>query len=121
MPADPMRYVVLRHDGIPEPHFDFLIEAVPGHDLFTWRAPSWPPRGGEIFERLPDHRCAYLDYEGPVSGNRGHVRRVEAGVCAARLADDALHARLPTGTELSLVRDTPPRWRCAVNGQPPGR
>jgi hypothetical protein len=119
MPADPMRYVVLRHDGIPEPHFDFLIEPETGRELPAWRAPFWPPRGGEIFERLPDHRSAYLDFEGPVSGNRGHVRRVEAGVCAARLTDETLHVRFPAGTELSLVRDAPPHWRCAVNGAPP--
>jgi len=30
-------------------------------------------------EELPDHRIEYLDYEGPVSRNRGSVRRVEAG------------------------------------------
>lgn len=29
--------------------------------------------------RLDDHRSAYLEYEGPVSDNRGHVRRVERG------------------------------------------
>lgn len=29
--------------------------------------------------RLPDHRRLYLDYEGPISDNRGHVRRVRAG------------------------------------------
>jgi hypothetical protein len=29
--------------------------------------------------RLADHRLAYLDYEGPVSGDRGTVRRLDAG------------------------------------------
>ncbi|GAB5404991.1 MAG: hypothetical protein Aurels2KO_32220 [Aureliella sp.] len=29
--------------------------------------------------RLPDHRKKYLDYEGPVSGNRGSVRAVARG------------------------------------------
>ena len=28
---------------------------------------------------LGDHRVAYLDYEGPVSGNRGTVRRWDHG------------------------------------------
>jgi hypothetical protein len=28
---------------------------------------------------LGDHRIAYLDYEGPVSGDRGYVRRLDAG------------------------------------------
>jgi hypothetical protein len=30
-------------------------------------------------ERLADHRLTYLDYEGPVSGDRGSVRRLDAG------------------------------------------
>jgi hypothetical protein len=30
-------------------------------------------------ERLADHRLAYLDYEGPVSGDRGIVRRLDTG------------------------------------------
>ena len=29
--------------------------------------------------RIADHRLAYLEYEGPVSGNRGCVRRLDAG------------------------------------------
>lgn len=30
-------------------------------------------------EQLADHRLAYLEYEGPVSGNRGQVTRWDAG------------------------------------------
>lgn len=29
--------------------------------------------------RLKDHRAAYLEYEGPLSNDRGHVRRLERG------------------------------------------
>jgi len=32
-----------------------------------------------VVTRLADHRLEYLDYQGPVSGNRGHVSRVDAG------------------------------------------
>lgn len=112
MPAESVRYVVLRHDGIPEPHFDFLIESALGRELSTWRTESWPPRDGDVLQRLPDHRHAYLDYEGPLSGDRGQVRRVEAGVCAARLTDGTLHVTFSTGSKLSLVREAPPVWRC---------
>jgi hypothetical protein len=31
-------------------------------------------------ERLADHRVAYLEYEGEISGGRGSVRRVAEGV-----------------------------------------
>ena len=30
-------------------------------------------------EAISDHRTAYLEYEGPVSGGRGQVRRWDAG------------------------------------------
>jgi len=29
--------------------------------------------------RLPDHRQLYLDYQGPISGDRGSVRRLNRG------------------------------------------
>ena len=74
-----LRFVVLRHEGVPEPHFDLMFETAPGSLLATWRAAEWPLRNGTPLERLPDHRRAYLDYEGPVSQNRGHVKRVAAG------------------------------------------
>jgi hypothetical protein len=39
-------------------------------------------RGGEQLaaEMIGDHRPAYLEYEGPVQGGRGHVRRLARGV-----------------------------------------
>ena len=79
MHATPLRYVVLRHEGVPEPHFDVMWESSPGSALTTVRAREWPVAGDAPLERLPDHRRHYLDYEGPVSGNRGHVRRVASG------------------------------------------
>jgi hypothetical protein len=42
-------------------------------------------------ERLADHRLAYLDYEGPVSGDRGSVRRLDAGNFKA-IADSQTYA-----------------------------
>jgi hypothetical protein len=71
------RFVVLTHDH-PCLHWDFMLEneAV----LRTWRLDQPPDSAGEITARpLPDHRLAYLDYEGPVSGNRGEVRRWDRG------------------------------------------
>ena len=34
---------------------------------------------GATCEQLPDHRLAYLEYEGPISGDRGTVSRCDAG------------------------------------------
>lgn len=75
----PLRYAVLHHTGIDPPHFDLMFETTPGSKLSTWRCPHWPPQSGDIFAALGDHRREYLEYEGAVSGNRGHVNRVAAG------------------------------------------
>ena len=37
MAEEPLRYVVLRHEGVPEPHFDVMWEAARGSPLVTIR------------------------------------------------------------------------------------
>ena len=74
-----LRYVVLRHEGVPDPHLDLMFETSPGSMLATWRSQEWPLRTGTPITPLPDHRAAYLTYEGEVSGGRGTVRRVAEG------------------------------------------
>ena len=77
------RYVILQHE-MPAGHedrplhWDLMFE---WHDsLRTWALACEPRAGVEIAaRRLSDHRLAYLDYEGPVSGDRGSVRRWDAG------------------------------------------
>jgi DNA polymerase Ligase (LigD) len=59
-------------------HWDFLLEA--GRSLRAWRLLAEPGPGREVpAEPNADHRLLYLDYEGPVSGDRGNVRRWDAG------------------------------------------
>jgi hypothetical protein len=71
------RFVVLTHDH-PTLHWDLMLEAE--GRLRTWRLAEVPEAGREIpAEPLPDHRLHYLDYEGPVSGNRGEVHRWDQG------------------------------------------
>jgi hypothetical protein len=71
------RFVVLTHDH-PSWHWDFMLETK--GVLRTWRLSAAPDTPGSIYaEPLPDHRLRYLEYEGPVSGDRGHVRRWDAG------------------------------------------
>jgi hypothetical protein len=71
------RFVILEHDH-PALHWDLMLED--GDVLRTWRLAA-PPRPGENVPagRIADHRKAYLDYEGPVSGGRGTVSRWDAG------------------------------------------
>jgi hypothetical protein len=74
------RYVILEHDH-PHLHWDLMLEA--GDVLRTWRLAAPPRAGGTIAaEDIFNHRKAYLDYEGPVSGGRGRVVRWDAGMYA---------------------------------------
>jgi hypothetical protein len=51
-----------------------------GDVLKTWALAQEPQPGRPCTaESLPDHRPAYLDYEGPISGGRGHVTRWDHG------------------------------------------
>ena len=71
------RFVILTHNR-PFLHWDLMLETE--HSLRTWRLLEEPSIGSDVpAERLPDHRREYLDYEGPISGDRGTVRQWDAG------------------------------------------
>lgn len=72
------RYVILEHDH-PHLHWDLMLET--GNVLRTWRLEK-PPQPDEPIEAraLGDHRLAYLEYEGPLTNNRGTVKRWDVGV-----------------------------------------
>jgi hypothetical protein len=92
-------FVILTHDW-PFPHWDFLAEA--GGVLRAWRLLIEPTIGEDVpAEPNFDHRLLYLDYEGPVSGDRGTVARWDAGSCAW-LADEPARAEIElSGTKLT--------------------
>src|SRR2546430_2305604 len=72
------RFVILEHDH-PHLHWDLMLEK--GEVLRTWRLATPPEKGQTIAATfLAGHRLAYLDYEGPLSGNRGCVLRWDAGI-----------------------------------------
>ncbi len=72
------RFVVLEHDH-PVLHWDLMLEA--DAVLQTWRLAQPPALATSAIAAtaLPDHRVIYLDYEGPVSGERGTVQRWDVG------------------------------------------
>lgn len=71
------RFVILTHD-FPQQHWDFMLESA--GVLRTWRLEEEPTHDVSINATpLPDHRLIYLEYEGPVSGNRGQVARWDSG------------------------------------------
>jgi hypothetical protein len=110
------RYVILTHDH-PFPHWDFLLEQQPGGMLRAWRLLSEPAAGACcLAEPLPDHRPLYLDYEGPVSGDRGTVARWDWGEYSPLSTGDApLSLQLQSRRGLTVaslaVWSGRPAWR----------
>ena len=98
-----------------------MLEA--GDHLRCWALANWPsPSGEQWAEALGNHRLAYLEYEGPVSGNRGDVQRQEEGEyellvdtpneVAVRLSGKRLTGRL------TLRRETNDDSRWKVSFEP---
>lgn len=114
------QYVILRHDH-PELHWDLMLEE--GDVLKTWRLPQPPeidPASDETSldlkaEALPDHRLVYLEYEGPVSGDRGEVSRWDRGTFTLLERSEDQMVALLTGEELAgritlKKQDSENRW-----------
>lgn len=91
--------------------------------LVTWRLMELPEFHGAQSNlvdatRLANHRLAYLDYEGEVSGNRGRVDRVDRGelewlkvtpdAFAVRLRGDLFHG------DITLARVDGACWRLTL-------
>ncbi|QEL14905.1 DNA polymerase ligase N-terminal domain-containing protein [Limnoglobus roseus] len=71
------RFAILEHDW-PTRHWDLLLED--GDVLKAWRLLAEPVPGSSVAaEPNFDHRRLYLDYEGPLSGDRGSVMRWDWG------------------------------------------
>ena len=113
------QFVILFHEmpagATRASHWDFMVEQ--NGVLMTW-ALEREPRANEIIEatRLPDHRLAYLDYEGEVSAGRGNVTRYERGeYCLAHNDPDHLLLTLCSQKligRVTLDRDADShRWR----------
>lgn len=76
----PDRYVILHHRLDSGEHWDLMLEQ--GEVLLTWQLLREPVDRESLpipARRIGDHRKAYLDYEGPLTGNRGTVRRIDSG------------------------------------------
>jgi hypothetical protein len=79
------RFALLEHhwDGV---HWDLLLDV--GEALRAWAIDAPVEAGRELPAReLADHRRIYLEYEGPISGGRGWVRRIDGGVYEPRVSE----------------------------------
>jgi hypothetical protein len=85
-----MRFCLLHHTGWPGrlDHYDLMLQIADGIDdrdhvlkTFSILQNELPDglRGGSLVVPCPDHKRLYLDYEGPVSGGRGSVTRIDSG------------------------------------------
>jgi hypothetical protein len=107
----PTRFVILHHRQGDGEHWDLMIER--GDVLETWqlaRNPLTPGPWPIPARRIGDHRKAYLEYEGPVSRNRGHVSRIDAGFVNRIDRTPTCYALQFTGAKLSgefTLADTP--------------
>jgi hypothetical protein len=115
------RFVLLYHecpaDYARPSHWDLMLEA--GNSLRTWALLELPrgceaarastatiypecanvsPESNVDTESLGNHRRDYLEYEGPVSGERGHVTRVDAG-------------------SFETIEESGQRWRVKLRGE----
>jgi len=115
-----LRFVVLRHETPPDYqrplHWDLMLEK--SGSLQTWALEAEPTTGRTLIaERLNDHRLEYLDYEGPVSGNRGTVTCWDSGEfewkeqAENRIVVELVGRRLRANATLILESAELQRWR----------
>lgn len=111
------RFVLLRHEcppNFPKPsHWDLMLEQQ--GVLQTWEVQTLPAAwaghfGGEKsaekavpIRLLPDHRIDYLDYEGPISNDRGRVERCDRGAYVVLDQDDGSSKLELSGAVLNCV------------------
>lgn len=109
----PRRFVILHHTGFGQDHYDLMVE----QDTFlaTWQFSRHPATAdsseGLPCRPLPDHRTAYLDYQGPVSNGRGEVRQADGGTCDVEISEESFwrvtfHGRQLRG-QFELQRSKP--------------
>ncbi len=126
------RFVLLHHEcppGYEKPsHWDFMLQM--GESLATWELRELPASWAGPLKisatatqetvpaiRLPDHRIEYLNFEGPLSRDRGKVQRCDAGayelisqqtdhyefrIQGAKIIGNAQLNRSPSGWQLKV-------------------
>lgn len=141
------RFVLLYHDCPPgysrSSHWDFMLEV--GDVLRTWaleqlpsswhvahhatqqvyiNCPTISSTNTVAAEQLGDHRREYLEFEGAVSGNRGHVMRIATGTYQMEI-DSPTHYRVRIdgdgingGVKLTRADVTDGKWSVSCSTSP---
>ena len=109
----PLRYAVLWHHDIDQPHYDLMFETSPGSPLSTWRSPLWPITSPTPLQKLRDHRSAFLNYQGQLTGDRGSVTQIAAETCHIEIDEQSRWTirfdSTPAPLRLWLIGDD--RWQ----------
>jgi hypothetical protein len=82
-----MRFAVLHHTGWPgrPDHYDLLLQYAEGDDDNSAVLKTFATSRDEFsathvqLKKIADHRRAYLEFQGELSGGRGRVARVDGG------------------------------------------
>lgn len=111
-PRDEPSAVLLLHT-LPDrsSHFDLMLAPDSAAPLLTFRLDADPflslPSSAHA-DRLPEHRRAYLSYEGPLTDNRGSVARVRSGRAVIHASTpDLLRAEIDWGDGPVLLDAAP--------------
>jgi hypothetical protein len=112
---NPLRYAILHHSDVAEPHYDLMFETLPGSDLATWRSDVWPIEQPTAVTRLRDHRRFFLQYEGALTEQRGMVQRIAEGQCDVEIGEaNVVRIRIINGTTpvtLTLRKIADKQWQ----------
>ncbi len=87
------RFAVLKHVRQTDIHWDLLLQLPDRPLLATWQIRVAPAAWNSQFEAIPaiaipDHRLIYLDFQGEIPGDRGHVTHVDGGVLKLQRAEE---------------------------------
>ncbi len=94
-----------------------------GESLATWSLPL-PPSCEHVLpaRSLADHRRVYLDYEGPVSGNRGTVTKWDEGhfewveKSSDRIVVDLVGRKIIGRVHIEATGESPDDFRWHLSG-----
>lgn len=98
------RFVIQKHYRRKSVHFDLMLES--GNALKTWSFTRPLKEYKSRFtvqpiRQLPDHRKAYLAYEGKVSRNRGTMKIWDRGVYQRIVWEDGFKAVVVKGRRIA--------------------